>query len=320
MKKIIKLFCVLCAVASCSDSNEIGVFKLRKTVEVNQLSDSTFLTDVRSIRNYKEKFYLTDYSRNQIIILDKTLKLINTMGSTGKGPGEFLGADQLYIEEDTIYVMNDGHRTIEVFDRVKHLKTIKFPNSIKLAADKKFVKSDEYFYLSKVDVDGSVCKYGFDKIVKQFGLIENYKSEKETFIKNQKHILKYKNNIISVSDNKPKLEMYTTSGDLVYKLDYGNIELVDNTMDFIEKQTLTENSYYEFVSDAYVFSNKLYLLILTHDGQKMFSNKVLEFDINDVGFTVSRILDLGDDWFESICASNDILMASNGALVSFKLN
>ncbi len=322
MKIKAKLLCVFFSAIlfSCSKNTRIDISKLKKEKVVNQLSDSTFIYDVRAILNYGEDIYLSDYKRNQVIVLDKSLELKNTLGSAGKGPGEFIGASQLFIDKDTIYVMNDGHRTVEVFDFSQHLKTISFPKEIRLSTQKKFVKSNKYFYLSNVNIDGSISRYNpYDNDIKQFGLIENYRSEKETRIKNSKYILKYKDFIISVSDNKPKLEMYNMLGNFILEFDYRHIKSVSNTMDFIEKQKEEENSYYEFVSDAYLFSNKLYLLILSYNGNKMLSNKVLEINMSETGFKASRLLDLGSDWYESICITDGVLWASNGALVKFKL-
>ncbi|QTD38778.1 6-bladed beta-propeller [Polaribacter batillariae] len=315
------LLCVFCIIiSSCSKHKGIEISKLKKERVIERLSDSSFIYDVRAIINYNEDIYLSDYKRNQVIVLDESLKLKKTLGSAGKGPGEFIGPSQLFIDNDTIYVMNDGHRTIEAFDFFKHQKTISPPKEIRLSAEKKFVKSNNYFYLSNVNSHGSISRYNsYNKNIKQFGLIEKYRTEKETRIKNGKYILKYQDFIIAVSDNKPKLEMYNMTGDFVLEFDYRSIKSVSNTMDYIEKQKQEENSYYEFVSDAYLFSDKLYLLTLFYNQNKMFSNKVLEIEINNTAFRASRLLDLGNDWFESICITKGTLLASNGSLVEFKL-
>lgn len=88
-KNIIKLLfaCCILITGCANESKEIKTVTLERETSLNQLSDSTYITDVMGMVESNNKLYLTDYKRSQVFILDQNLKLINTLGSAGKGPG-----------------------------------------------------------------------------------------------------------------------------------------------------------------------------------------------------------------------------------------
>lgn len=53
---------------------------------------------------------------------------------------------------------------------------------------------------------------------------------------------------------------------LITEFDYGHVGIVNEFMTFANKQELSENSYYVFVSDTYIYSDKLYVLMLSLEG------------------------------------------------------
>jgi hypothetical protein len=324
MKKIKYISVLLYALLVYACTNKINSpeeVSLQKISEIAQLSDTTFISDVRSIYYNKNKFYLSDYKRNQIIILDQKLKFINTIGNTGNGPGELNGASQLYVDNDTLYVINDGKNAIEVFINEKYTNTILFPNMNHLASTKRFSKYKGKIYISNVSSNNNSSIVSFDSQDRMipFGVLHKYNTPKETIIKNEKHILTYKDKIISISDNVPKIEMYDAKGILITEFDYGDVNLIKEFMTFTNKQKSAENSYFVLVSDAYIFADNLYLMILSLENNKVKSNKILEIKINDNAFKINRILNLGDDWYQSICITNNQLIASNGTITVFSL-
>lgn len=320
IKYIVVLLYVLLVYACTNKINSPEEVSLQKISEIAQLSDTTFISDIRSIYYNKNKFYLSDYKRNQIIILDQKLKFINTIGNTGKGPGELNGASQLYVDNDTLYVINDGKNAIEVFINEKYTNTILFPNMNHLAITKRFSKYKDKIYISNVSSNNSsIVSFDSQDRMIPFGVLHKYNTPKETIIKNEKHILTYKDKIISISDNVPIIEMYDAKGVLITEFDYGNVNLIKEFITFTNKQESSENSYFVLVSDAYIFSDNLYLMVLSLENNKVKSNKILEIKINEKAFKINRILNLGDDWYQSICITNNQLIASNGIITIFKL-
>ena len=75
------IFYCLIILYSCKRSNNTTKeVKLKKDTTITQLSDTSFISDVRSL--YFDKYlYLTDYSRDQIIILNRNGKFIKTLNS-----------------------------------------------------------------------------------------------------------------------------------------------------------------------------------------------------------------------------------------------
>lgn len=324
MKKIqiVSLIIQICILSSCNQKNNtVDRISLKSEIKINQLTDSTFLTDVRSIGYSNNKIYLTDYKRNQIIILDKNLKFLKSFGTTGKGPGELLGADCLEIINDTIFVVNESKKAIEVFDKFGFIKTIALPTSVQLPLPR-FAKINNSFYLSNPSSNKNITVYNPPNIQKTFGQLKQYQTPSETAIKSRKHIVKYKNNIIAISDNQPTIEMYDINGNLLSKFNYGNVDVVSKTIDFINQQPKETDGYYMLISDVNIYSNKLYLIIITNAKKDVKSNKVIEIDIENTNFKISRILDLGKGWFTTFCVTENNLIsfdAKNGNLVKFKL-
>jgi len=320
IKIIIPLF-ILCFYSCKNEAIKIDEVRLEKISEINQLTDSSFISDIRSICYYNETFYLTDYKRNQIILLNNELKLLSFLGSRGKGPGEFLGAAHLYIDNDSIYVLNDGKKTIEVFGKNSHIKTITPPTSTRVSSRHRFVKFKNNFYVSSTGNDKSILRFNSQNKIKRFGLVKKYGSAKETNIKNKKQLVKYKKYIIGISDNRPKIEMYDIEGNIISEFNYGYIKILEQTIDYIRNKQKRMNSYLMIVSDAYIYSNKLYLLLRIRSNEKMTSNKILEIEIDETKFKPTRVLDLGLGWFNTFCISdNNQLIASNGNLIKFRIN
>ena len=99
--------------------------------------------------------------------------------------------------------------------------------------------------------------------------------------------------------------------------------MVQEHIDFLERHPTEDNSYYILATDAYVFSDRLYVLLTLQTDKGAASNKVLEIKINKEGeLPVTRILDLGDGWFTTLCANEKSLLSFNtstGNLVKFHL-
>lgn len=319
-KNIIKLLFACCIlIAGCAnESKEIKTVTLEREISLNQLSDSTYITYVMGMVESNNKLYLTDYKRDQILILDKDLKLINTLGSAGKGPGEFVGASHITIFQDTLFIFNEGKNSIEVFDESKHLNTIS--PEIHSYSLVRFVRNRNGLYLSSVSKENSIIRFSSEGEIKNFGLLKQYNTEKETRIKNCKHILNYKENIIAVSNNRLNIEMYNSEGIILNEFNFDNIAIMKDRVDLINKHK-SSNSSYILVRDAYIFNNKLYLLLVTNKGTKVESNKILEIDINN--YEITRILNLGEGWFSSFCVTKNYIIAydsHNATVVKFSLN
>ncbi|MCG8307103.1 MAG: 6-bladed beta-propeller [Cytophagales bacterium] len=288
---------------------------------IQQLTDSTFLSDIRSIHYSNNRFFISDYKRDQIIILDNDLRLLKALGRKGRGPGELLGVSQLFVNNDTIFSLNDGKRSIELFDTNKYLKTIRPSTSVRLDARYRFFTYESDIYFAIANESFSICKYNLlSDSVFNFGEVKQFRTPKETRIKNHRHLLKYRDFLIAVPNCQPVIEMYGLDGELLDQFDLSDIHLVNDLLVYVKSQELAENSYVVFFSDAYIYKDRLLIQILTIGGNnKPSNNKILELKVTPSDIQPQRILNLGKGWFEPICVTENHIVAfkSNMELVRF---
>lgn len=321
MKQVYFLFFFILTVLtfkSCKEETESITEEVTLKIDtiINQLSDSSFLTDIRSIYFSNSKYYMTDYTRDQIFILSKDLELIKTIGKKGRGPGEFSGASHLFADKDSIFVYNDSKITFEVYNTKKHLKTIQLPVPIRLHSSLRYFMYKNELYFSNAN---SIENYSISKLncltnkVANFGQIKKFRTPKETRIKNHRHLIKYKDYIIAVPNCQAVIEMYDFKGKFLNKFDISNIKPIKEMLTFINEQKSEENSYYVLFSDVYVYKNRLFLTMLTNDKyNKRSEDKVLEIEINTNKIIYKRILKLSEkSWFGPICINEGYLLAFN---------
>lgn len=310
---------------SCNDSVQISWDKLDVVSNISQLNDSTFLSGIRTAYYDREHYYLSDYERDKIIVLDQKLKFIKSLGEKGQGPGELLGASHIYVNEDSIYIYNDAKKAVELFSNNHHIRTINLPHDLNYESDIRFCLKNNLIYISNPNEFTSISCLSFDgNIVKNFGEIEKYPTNKETIVKNKRHLCNINDNVLAVSDCYPKIEMYNLMGEKINEYDFSDLHTIRSLMRFINKQGLNINSYYQIIPDIYVFKNKLLLLILSIDeNKKLVKNKILQFEIGEQTITPTKLLDLGTGWFGPICASQGFIIAYNNTtnqLVEYAMN
>ncbi|MFT5892936.1 MAG: hypothetical protein ACI9Y7_003051 [Dokdonia sp.] len=311
---------------SCSTSNttaEVDTITLAMETELSRLSDGSFIADVRSIDFKHNQFYLTDYSRNEILVLDEDLVLKNTIGTGGEGPGEFKGASSITVSDDFMYVINDGKQTVEVFKGNEHVETINPQIILSSGTPLRFGAIDNTFYFSNPESQNSVSHYTSDDEISSFGEIRDFPNLSETLIKNYTHVLMHSRGVITVSDNLPTIVFYDLNKNVLSKMDYSNLPLVQEHLDVLKRNPTEENSYYILASDAYVFLDTLYVLLTLQNEQGPSSNKVLEIKIDTDGeLNMLSMLDLGDGWYTAICANKSNLVSFNttsGNVIKFEL-
>lgn len=323
-KIVIWLLFVCFLITSCGkQSIKVKQQYLDRDTSFYNLSDSSYISDVRGIVEFDDDFYFTDYNRNQCVVLDKEYKVSHILGSGGKGPGEFIGASMVNVFQDSIYIINDGKMSIEIYNKNRYISTIYPSVSGNYLKNARFIKNCNGLYFSNVNNGCSITKLSSNGEIINFGLLKQYRTEKETYIKNTKHLLVFKQNIISISNNSLNLEMYNSEGILINKLNFENIEIMKDRLKFISNKKIAENSYYELIPDAYIFNNNIYLLLTTNNGSKVETKNVLEIQIESNNFKLSRLLRLDEGWYNTFCVTKSQILAYDGKnreMVVFNLN
>lgn len=313
-KKICISLIFILFITSCKQSGkQLHVRDLDKNNSIRQLSDSTFFSDIRSIFYHENKFFVAEYNRDNILILQNDLELVRSLGCKGKGPGELLGASHLFVRQDSIFIINDGKRTIEIFDYYGYLTTIDAPQELNLSSDIRFSMYKNDILLSSPNSNFSMSMFSFNSAsIKWFGNLKKYKTQKETRIKNQRHIQVAEDKIIALSDCQPVLELYNIDGELLDVFDFRYIDFIAQLMLYVEKKEISENSYYQIFQDFYISGNQIFVLALSLDeNEEVQCNQIIQFEMEDGSFFPKQILSLGHGWFGPICVGDGKILAYN---------
>lgn len=313
--RLFLIFSAFSLCVSCDDKvTNLQISELKKEMSISQLSDSTYLLDIRSLFFSNGKLYATDYKRDQFFILNDELELQKTMGQKGRGPGEFLGASNIFVNNDLIYIFNDNKRTFELYDSVKHLETIELLPGHRVSSDIGFTVYNNEIYFSSYHDPYSISKFFFKLDSTQyFGNSEQYRSAKERRIKNSRHLHVINKRIIAIPDCQPFVELYSMEGKFINSLDLSSIRQVDEMLRYVEKQNFAENTYSQFFSYTYSHMDKLYILLTTvGEKDEKFTNTILELEIDNDTIIPLRLLKLEDEWYDSFCVSDNKIYAYSG--------
>lgn len=321
--KLLKILPFILLFLSCNKSDiTLKSINIKNIKAINTLDDGTYIADIRNIKNHNNLVYLTDYKRNQIIILNNNLKLKNTFGGSGRGPGEFLGAQDILIDNANIYITNDGIKSIEVFNDNGFSHTISPPKKIKFNTRLSFFKLKEDFFMCSPNNEFSLVKFDSIGNIFRFGSLTKFNNKKEEIIKNKCHLVNYQNKVISISNIRPEINVYDLKGTFLYKYDYSNLDIIKNFIEFTKTKKLNYNSFFVLVSDVSLNGNKLYLKISTSKNNKGQSNKLLELEILENSINPKQIINLGNGWFNNFSVKNNIFYGFNtksGKLIKSKI-
>jgi hypothetical protein len=269
---------------------------------------------------FDQYLYVTDYERNQIIKLTPEGELPGYLGAKGKGPGEFLGASDIIVHGDSLWVYNDGNGSFEVFRSDGHLQTIRLPDNIDYSGGFNFFLLRDRLFLSSVSETNSLCSFDVKtSSIELFGQPKVFDTDIHTRIRNNRHLSGTDSCIFAVSDNMPVIEKYSHSGQLLETLDYSGIPIVRERLGVIRENT-TPNGYTLLVEDVCYDDGKLFLLLYANRGNRISCSDILVIDVSDRNMSCQRLLNLGDSWYGTICASGSRLYAfSNSGLERFIL-
>ncbi|MFZ2339508.1 MAG: 6-bladed beta-propeller [Bacteroidales bacterium] len=264
--------------------------------------------------------YVTDYERDQIIILTPVGELVGYVGAKGKGPGEFLGASDITVRGDSMWVYNDGNGGFEVFRSDGHLQTIRLPDNIDYSGGFNFFLFRNRLFMSSVSETNSICSFDVrTSTIERFGQPEAFDTDKHTRIRNYRHLAGNDSCIFAVSDNMPVIEKYDHSGQMLETLNYSRIPIVRKRLGVI-REDINPNGYTLLVQDVCYDNGKLYLLLYANNGNRISCNDILVIDVSERNMSCHRLLNLGDSWYRTICASGSRLYAfGNNGLEGFIL-
>jgi hypothetical protein len=293
---------------SCQQT-KVPVDLLKADWTIDQLNDSSYISDVRSIY-FDDEIFCADYDRDQIIIIDSNSRLLKIIGTKGRGPGELNGVSQIITQNETLWVYNDGKRCFEVFGSHGHLNSIKLPDILNYPGNFKFFVNGDMIYLTSVFEGHSIISLNVRTLsLEKYGDLRIFDTEKHTTIRNRKHLFGTENYFLAVSDNLPIIEKYDYSGTKLEVFDYSRIPIVIKRLRVIRNQNEDPDGYSLLLQDAYFAQGKLYLLLYTNKKNRISCHDILVIDVNDKGMSSIQIFNLGESWYRSICATEGYLFA-----------
>ena len=282
---------------------------------IDILSDSTYFSEITSMKCYDSRVYACCMSRSQILCLDNDLRLINTIGNKGKSESELMDPSSIDINNDKIVVFNYGKFKYYDIDG----EFIKSESVEQYIPNKNFVVHDGIYYSSNGTKFPMVAMMNNNYI--GFGERYEFPTKIETNIKNSRFTLIEDNNIITISDNLSYIEVYNKETlELKDRIDYSNIKIVDKIVKKNSSEKLSINQYRPIVSCCDIYNSKLYIL-LSDKIKKLNTNKILVFDVRQ-NYKPIKIIQLPGERYMSFCINNTTLYAYNtklGSIEKFKI-
>lgn len=304
-RRLLILFIASTFVACGRQAISIPTIEPQKVKSVDMLSDSTYFSEITSMKYCGNRIYACCMGRSQILCMDDEFELLHTIGRKGRATSELIDPSSFDIDGDTVAVLCYGafkHYTLDgEFVGVTDIG-LSLPN-------KDFAWSNgRYFYTS--GDQGPIISMSADGAIRSFGERYRFGTEEETHYRNARFTLAYRDRIITVSDNLPYIEIFDRQTlKPERKVDYSDVDLVLQIMKKNASERLAVNQYRALVTDCNISDGRLYVL-LADNLDKFRANKIIVFDIEHDCRPVS-ILQLPGERYFSFCVNGQNIYAFN---------
>ena len=307
------LFCLI----SCEKSNKITEVNYLVSKTIDNFGDSIFLSQVSDLQTHKDKLYFRDDYLCQVISLYKDFSLNFIVGQKGEGSDDFISLSTLNVTDSIISQLDGARSRFLYYDLLGNIignYTIPSEENI-CALINRFVITPFRSYVGVLsqgesafaEVDMKTHKYN------SFGNRFSFDNTTQDRIRNIRHILKWNDQYVCVSDNIPIIEIYDSkSKEKTGVYNYSHISEVRSRLTFAERQMDNKsNSYYQINGDAYIYNDKLYILLMHHLDNVGYSvNKILEIELSPT-IKATNIFRLPERGYSNFCVSGDSIYAFN---------
>lgn len=328
---ILLLVCMLCF--SCKNTRlkeEVSV--LTPDLQIAELSDSTFFSNINCMVEYQGDIYASLHQRTQIIRLDKDLNLKNTIGRPGRGPGEFIFTDKFFVVDDIVWAGNPGVRAMMKFSIDGNFLGVERKTKNRYALNVRLGSEDGIMYFTMVDEDKKTSLAALDlnkdgsDAYRQFGPFVDFGSTTKNQNQNSKHVFLTRDHIFAVPISIPVIEKYDRNTlELLETYDMTTyLPIKENYKAVIEDpEQKAPNTSYSLVNDAYLHNGILYLICagMAERNGKMERIGIMAFDTSGSIRYIKRYA------FEEvparICVTDEYLYAAafrGGVIERYPLN
>lgn len=305
---IITLFLIL---FSCSN-REDRVKKVTRISSVSELSDTLFFAKVKNMISKEGDIFFIDKYRNRIVCMDVDgWKLKTFIGTSGEGPDELCNLSQFTLKNDTLYALDGGCGKLVAYDLQGNICT-KYPLPLesRLMIGYHFLLSDG----NKMDISTSADAGAFahldlsDGDVSFFGERYRFEYTSQDKLRNGRYLLETADGYVAVSDNMPQIEKYDRQKNRVEVYDYSDIPMVKRTLLQWERKVQDSNSYGIICEDACIYEDKLYLLLVSDNGNGMAMNRIAVFSLFPQ-IKWDELLEMPGRMYSTFCVSHERIIA-----------
>lgn len=323
MKYFFYLSVFILFIISCKGTEEKSdeIHLLTKKYSIEDYGENNFFSDVRCISFTEKHLYFSDYNNSELYKYSKEgFKLEKVIGGFGEGPGEINGLSKFLITDNNIILQNDMNRSFEIFENDVFNRTYRLPVKFtdlsfryRFTVDKQNLYSSHSYSLSpivKVSLKDNSFNVG--------GEPYKYEYETQNRIRNNNHVFKFKENLITVSDNMPTVKIYDMDFNLKRKVSLEGYSEVKESLDFIRLKELEEDDsgYRVLFEDAYLVNDKLFILLSSYNPYN--TNKILVFKIKEDGdLLYNETIYLNQESNYSAIATDDQVLAAFNTETTF---
>ena len=113
MRHFLLIVSMILFLSACeSKRDNIVVNQLTKELSISAFSDSSFFLLIPCMVEYEGDIYISDITRNDIVVLDSLLLLKKNIASSGRGPEEIISGSYFEISNDTILIGDAGKHNL----------------------------------------------------------------------------------------------------------------------------------------------------------------------------------------------------------------
>lgn len=315
---IITLFLIL---FSCSNGED-RVKKVTHISSVSELSDTLFFAKVKNMISKGEDIFFIDKYRNRIVCMDVDgWKLKTVIGTSGEGPDELCNLSQFALKNDTLYALDGGCGKLVAYDLQGNIcGKYPLPLESRLMVGYHFLLSDG----GKMDISTSSDAGAFvhldllDGDISFFGERFRFEYTSQDKLRNGRYLLKTTDGYVAVSDNMPQIEKYDGQKNRLEIYDYSNIPMVKGTLSQLERKVQDTNSYGIICEDACIYEDKLYLLLVSDNGNGMSMNRIAVFSLFPQ-IKWDELLEMPGRIYSTFCVSHERIIAFDSQRNSFEV-
>lgn len=323
VKFIILLFTFSCFYSCNSDKkNSLEELDVEFMERITEFPDSSFFSDIRMMQYENGMIYLLDAKRGDLVSLTEDLKQLKIVAPHSEI--DLVMPASFNVVNDTAYIFDYGSvKTMKMYtdgNQIRSMSSFRFKDK-RMAVGKSFIwasaPTDTSCYLR-------YCIQDPNEFILA-GKVQKEDNKRRTVLKNSKHLfLEDDETLYAVPDSYPYIEKYNgQTGVLEELLDLSSVPIINENIQYVESQTVANNSYFIYVMDACLYKDALFLLCPSL-GEPYRCNLLLKIDVGGKKMRLAGYYELPGNVYRSICVSDEFLFVvyndRDCAIEKYKLN